>query len=52
MGSIQGKTVGAGRAGAQELVSGHLQRVMDIVCLTCGCINRDHNVDKLEEKGK
>jgi hypothetical protein len=52
MGSIQGKTVRVGRAGVQELASGHLQSVMDIVCLTCSCINRDHNVDKGQARKK
>ena len=45
MGSIQGKAAKVGIAGVQELVSGHLQRVMDIVYLTCGCISRDHNAE-------
>ena len=56
MGSIQGKmekkTAAVGRAADQEVFSGHLQRVMDIVSLICGCINGDLNVEKLEGNGK
>jgi hypothetical protein len=41
-----------GERGSQELVSSHLQIVMDIVSLICGCINGDLNVEKLERKRK
>jgi hypothetical protein len=41
-----------GERGSQELVSDHLQIVMDIVSLICACINGDLNVEELERKKK